>query len=133
MTTIGKLFCGAGIALAAVGISSNVEATVLSTSPVWADLGQTTHTCNIVNKSLTNLPTVKVELVSSVGTVLLEQTFANIGQGNSREIHTLSDYQGYATCRFTLPLESVGKVRANIAVFRDVGTYFQIIGFDTAR
>ena len=132
MTTIGKLFCVAWIALAAVGIGSNVEAVVLSTSPVHADSGQSSHACLIVNKGATILPTVKAELVGSNGTVILVDTFTNMGPGTSRELHG-STISGFATCRFTLPLQSVGKVRANISVFRDAGAYFETLAFDIAR
>jgi hypothetical protein len=107
--------------------AANAANTSIYTSAVWADHPYSYHACNISNLGTGSL-TVVITLYAYDGPAIQTST-ANILGGQSYEMKIFDS--GFARCQFTYP--STGKVRANISVFHNAGTYYDTLAFDSAK
>jgi hypothetical protein len=121
-------FSLAALTVAAISTVPNVGmAATLATSPVWVDTGSY-HACNAVNVSSTTT-SVKSELLNNNGTILKTYTW-NLAPGNGAELIGNGD-NGFAWCRFTVSNST--SIRANVTVFRWLGSYYDSLALDIAR
>jgi len=130
------------LAMAALALAPAVgraaTATVLNSSPLWAD-SQSYHACTVVNVSASTV-NVTIELVGANGKVIATTptAFVALTAGAITEVENANPYIGLARCRFTVfanPAVAVPpSVRANLTVFHSISAeVFQTYAVSEAR
>ena len=120
--------------LAALVLPGVAQATtILDTSPLFANNGQSYHACNVANVSSSPVA-LKVDMLDSSGVVIATSGAANItlAAGHSTEISHSSTYSGFARCRFTFSVPP-GDIRANLSVFHWTGAFYYTLAMSEAR
>lgn len=123
MVRLASALAMAALALApAVGRAAT--ATVLNSSPLWAD-SQSYHVCTVVNVSASTVD-VTIELVGANGKVIATTptAFVALTAGEITEVENTHPYSGLARCQFTFTAATAVTVsppiRANLTVFHTI-------------
>ncbi len=114
-------------------LSSNANATLLATGPVWADNGQTYQACNVVNVSNAAITDLQIDLYKSDGTILKTSGVITLNPQHSVEISAFGGYTGFARCRIYSALAQPWQIRGNVTTFRWTGTYYDSVAVEPAR
>jgi hypothetical protein len=102
----------------------------LTTSPLYAESGQSYHACNIVNVSTGSID-YKAQILSSSGVVLVDSGLSSLNAGASVEVVS-RNYTGFAYCSIYVG-NGNGTVRANLTVFHFAGSFFDSLAVSQAR